>query len=75
MAINNSKNNSLEKLLFGLGIPGIGSKTAKLLAEYYGHIDNLMNASVEELLTIKDIGDILAKSIYDYFQNNKNLIK
>jgi len=73
-AINNSKNNSLEKLLFGLGISGVGSKTAKLLAETYGNIDNLMNASIEELLTIKDIGDILAQSIYDYFQNNKNLI-
>jgi len=73
-AIENSKNNSLDKLLFGLGIPGIGSKTAKLLAEYYGNIDNLMNASVEELLTIKDIGDILAQSIYEYFKNNKDLI-
>lgn len=73
-AINNSKKNSLEKLLFGLGISGVGSKTAKLLAEYYGNIDNLMNASIEELLTIKDIGDILANSIYEYFQNNKNLI-
>lgn len=73
-AINNSKKNSLEKLLFGLGISGVGSKTAKLLAEYYGNIDNIMNASVEELLTIKDIGDILAKSIYEYFHNNRNLI-
>lgn len=73
-AINNSKKNSLEKLLFGLGISGVGSKTAKLLAEYYENIDNLMNASVEELLTIKDIGDILANSIYEYFKNNRNLI-
>lgn len=73
-AIENSKNNSLDKLLFGLGIPGIGSKTAKLLSEYYGNIDNIMNASIEELLSIKDIGDTLANSIYDYFQNNKDLI-
>lgn len=73
-AINNSKKNSLEKLLFGLGISGVGSKTAKLLAEYYENIDNLMNANIEELLTIKDIGDILAKSIYEYFKNNRNLI-
>ena len=73
-AINNSKNNSLEKLIFGLGINGVGSKTAKLLAENYGNIDNLMNATVEELLTIKDIGEILANSIYEYFQNNRNLI-
>ena len=73
-AIENSKNNSLEKLLVGLGIPGIGSKTAKLLSEYYGNIDNIMNASIDELISIKDIGETLAKSIYDYFQNNKDLI-
>ena len=73
-AIENSKNNSLEKLLFGLGIPGIGSKTAKLLSEYYGNIDNIMNASIDELISIKDIGETLAKSIYEYFQNNKDLI-
>jgi len=73
-AINNSKNNSLEKLLFGLGISGIGSKTAKLLAENYNHIDNLMSATVEELLTIKDIGNTLANSIVEFFQNNKDLI-
>lgn len=73
-ATENSKQNSLEKLLFGLGINGVGSKTAKILAENYGDIDNLMNASVEELLTIKDIGDILAQNIYDYFKENRNLI-
>ena len=73
-AIENSKQNSLEKLLFGLGINGVGSKTAKVLAEYFGDMDTLMKAEVEELLQIKDIGDILAKNIYDYFQNNHNLI-
>jgi len=73
-AIENSKKNSLEKLLFGLGISGVGSKTAKLLASIYENMDNLMNASIEELLTIKDIGDILAKNIFEYFQNNRNLI-
>ena len=73
-AIENSKRNSLDKLLFGLGIPGIGSKTAKLLSEYYENIDNLMNASIDELLSIKDIGDTLARSVYEYFQNNQSLI-
>lgn len=73
-AVENSKHNSLEKLLFGLGIAGIGSKTAKLLAEYFGNMDNLMHASMEELLSIKDIGDILAENIYNYFRNNQNLI-
>ncbi len=74
-SIEASKQNSLEKLLFGLGIPGIGAKNAKLLAKEYGNIDKLKYASVEELTSIKDIGDILAKNIVDYFHNNKELIE
>ena len=73
-AIEKSKNNSLEKLLFGLGIPGIGSRTAKLLSENYSNIDSLINTTKEELLNIKDIGEILADNIVEYFQNNKDLI-
>ncbi len=73
-AVEASKQNSLEKLLFGLGIPGVGSKTAKLLASQFENIDNLMQASKEELKSIKDIGSILATSIYEYFQNNQDLI-
>ena len=73
-SIENTKNNSLERLLFGLGIPGIGAKNAKLLASHYENLDKLMYSSFEELTNIKDIGDILAKSIIDYFENNKELI-
>ena len=73
-AINNSKNNSLERLLFGLGISNVGSKTAKILASNYENIDNLMNASVSELTLIKDIGGIIAESVYNYFQTHKDLI-
>lgn len=71
--IENSKNNSLEKLLFGLGIKHVGKKTAKILSEYFGDIDKLMNSSVEELSTIPDIGEIIAQSIKDYFSNPKNI--
>ena len=76
ISINNSKNNSLERLLFGLGIPGIGLKTAKVLAKKYNFIDNLANASLEDLQNIKDIGNILALNIKNYFDdvNNINLI-
>lgn len=75
-AIKNSKNNSLERLIFGLGIRNVGAKTAKVLAKYYKTLDNLMNASYEELVNISDIGDIIAKSIINYFSNedNKNII-
>ncbi len=72
--LEKSKQNSLEKLLFGLGIRHVGFKTAKILARYYGNIDNLMKASFEELVNIKDIGDIIAQSIVDYFNNNQELI-
>ncbi len=71
-AINNSKNNSLEKLLFGLGIPNVGEKTAKILAMEYESIDKLMSISYEELKDIPDIGNIIAKSIVDFFIDEKN---
>ena len=72
-SIESSKSNSLERLLFALGISGIGAKTAKVLAKKYDHIDNLMQVSKEELTNIKDIGEILASNIYDYFQDEKNI--
>lgn len=69
-AIEESKKNSLERLLFGLGIPHVGAKTAKILAKKYKELDNLMNATVEELTTIPDIGEIIAKSVVEYFNDN-----
>ena len=71
--IENSKNNSLEKLLFGLGIKHVGKKTAKILSEYYGSIDKLKCAEIEELSTIPDIGEIIAKSVKNYFSSEKNI--
>jgi DNA ligase (NAD+) len=71
-SIEASKNNSLERLLFAIGIPGIGAKTAKVLAKKYDNIDNLMNASLEELTNIKDIGGILANNIVSFFADPKN---
>lgn len=72
-AIENSKNNSLERLLFGLGISGIGQKNAKILASIYKDIDELKNASYDDLVGIRDIGDILAKNIVSYFEDVNNL--
>ena len=71
-SIEVSKSNSVERLLFAIGIPGIGAKTAKVLAKKYNNLDNLMKASLEELTEIKDIGDILANSIVSYFAEPKN---
>ena len=70
--IEKSKENSLEKLLFAIGINGIGEKNAKLLAKKYNNLDNLINASIEELTDIPDIGPILAQNINDFFKNSEN---
>ena len=70
---SNSKKNSLERLLFGLGIRYVGKKTAKILSKYYKTIDNLIKADFDELKSINDIGDVIAKSIVDYFSDEKNL--
>jgi len=71
--INNSKNNSLERLICALGIKNIGKRTAKMLAKKYKTLDNLINASFEELVNIKDIGETIAISIREYFDNEENI--
>lgn len=72
--VENSKQKSLEKLLFALGIRYVGSKTAHILAKFYHNIDNLMNAHYEELEKIDDIGKTISKSVYNYFQNEENIV-
>lgn len=72
-SIEKSKDNSLERLLFALGIRHVGAKTAKILARNFKNLDNISKASYEELSKINDIGDIIAKSIVDYFNNQENL--
>ncbi len=70
-AINETKNNSLDKLLFGLGIRHIGKRAAKILASNYNDIYELYNASVEELNNLNDFGLVMAKSVYDFFRKDK----
>lgn len=72
-SIEESKNNSLDKLLFALGIRYVGKKTGKILAKKYKNIDNLQKASLEELINIRDIGEVIATSVYEYFNNADNL--
>ena len=72
-AIEKSKNVTLEKFIFALGIENVGQKTAADLAEKYGSIEKLSQASVEELSQIRDIGQIVAESIREYFLNNDNV--
>ncbi|MBP3731680.1 MAG: NAD-dependent DNA ligase LigA [Bacilli bacterium] len=72
-AIEKSKENSLERVLFGLGIKEVGVKMAKTLARKYMNIDNLIAASEEELLEIPDVGPVVAKSIVNFFADEKNI--
>ena len=72
-AIEISKTNSLERLLFGLGIKTVGKEKAKILAKTYKTMDNLSKATYEELVEIPDIGPIIAKNIVDYFNNDDNI--
>ena len=67
----------MERLIFSLGITGIGEKNAKILAKKYNNIYKLMNANFEELNAIRDIGPILANSVVEFFssEENKTLIK
>ena len=66
-AINESKNNDLYRLINALGIRHVGTKGAKVLAKNYKTMDNLMNASYEELVTVDDTGEITAKAIKEFF--------
>ena len=71
-AIEKSKENSLERLIFALGIPHVGAKTAKILATKFKKMEILENATIEELINISDIGEIIAKSIKNFFENDDN---
>ena len=71
-SIENSKKNSLEKLLFALGIRHVGKKVAKILASHFETIDKLMDASKEDIESIPTIGEIIANSVYSYFKQDKN---
>ncbi len=70
-SINESKNNEFYRVINGLGIRHIGVKAAKSLAKAYKNIDNLMEASVESLLAIDDMGEIMAESVYDFFSQEQ----
>ena len=71
-AIDNSKNNTPDKLLTALGIRNVGKSTAKEIMSHYRSIDELMDATAEELVNIPDIGQTTAERIYSFFQDEDN---
>lgn len=72
-SIEKSKEMSLPAFLYALGIENVGTKTAADLAERYGSLEKIMQASVEELTVIEDIGEVVAGSIKDYFSDAENV--
>lgn len=72
-SIEKSKEMSLPAFLYALGIENVGTKTAADLAERYGSLEKIMQASVEELIAIEDIGEVVAGSIKDYFSDAENI--
>ncbi len=72
VSIQKSKNTTLDRLVYSLGIGGIGRKTAKDLVKKFKTLDSLYSASVEDFLTINGIGEILAVSLYEFFQKDTN---
>lgn len=76
-SVNDSKKQPLHKVLFSLGIRHLGSKNARILSEHFTDIDEIMNASYEQLINIHEIGPKIANSLKEYFKdsNNRMLIK
>lgn len=72
-SINKSKTNTLQQFISGLGIRHVGVRAAKALADYYLDIDKILNTNISELLSIDDIGDITAVSIFEFFHTEANI--
>ncbi len=71
-ALHKSKQTTLARFLFGLGIRQVGEATAKALARHFGQLELVMAASVDELLAVRDVGPIVAQSIHDFFAQPHN---
>ncbi|MGD9909468.1 MAG: NAD-dependent DNA ligase LigA [Candidatus Izemoplasmatales bacterium] len=72
-AIEAAKNNTFDKLVFGLGIRHVGSKMAKVIVNHYNTIEKLMSATILEMMSLSDVGEAIATSVYQYFQNEENI--
>jgi len=71
-AIQARKEVPLDRFIFALGIPHVGSETATDLARHFGTLEHLVKATREKLNAIRDVGDVVAQSIYHWFQNSYN---
>ena len=72
-AIEISKSNNLDKLLFGLGIRHVGSKVSTIICKKFDTMDKIMEATFDDLNNIPDVGEIIALSVVEYFKDSKNI--
>ncbi len=72
-AVQNTKTQKFDRVLFALGIRFVGTKTARVLAEHFSNIDSLMQAEIEILTSVPEIGDKIARSVFDYFRIPENI--
>ncbi|RLC55467.1 MAG: DNA ligase (NAD(+)) LigA, partial [Candidatus Cloacimonadota bacterium] len=73
-AIENSKTQKFHKILFGLGIRFVGANISKILCSYFKNIEEIINADYEDLVEIDEIGEKIARSVNEFFQNENNLL-
>lgn len=74
-SLKNSLKVSFDHVLFALGIRYVGESTAKEIAQYFGNIDNIEKADVTQLLEVQDVGEVIAESVYNFFQNEKHRLE
>lgn len=72
-AIQKSKNSKLENFIYALSISGVGKKTAKDISKKFGTLENIKSASFEELNSVKDVGEVIAQNIYNFFHDEQTL--
>lgn len=71
-SLKNSLKVSFDHVLFALGIRYVGESTAKEIAQHFGNIDNIEKADVSQLLEVQDVGEVIAESVYNFFQDDKH---
>lgn len=74
-SLRNSLKVSFDHVLFALGIRYVGESTAKEIAQHFGDIDKIAAASIDELLAVPDVGEVIAKSVYDFFRVPQHIIE
>ena len=74
-SLGNSRNVPFERVLFAIGIRYVGETTARDIARHFGDIDSLAQASLDDLLAVPEVGDVIAESVYQYFRDERHMLE